>query len=214
VKDEVTASSDRRVQLHRTYSERLVGVSEEVLASARKLPVVLKSGEAGDPVLLDERTLERLLRAALVSVGGHERVLWRHRGAETLVHLDRTRVRVIDGYVLVGITLENSETGEQELTVPLALGTETRLAGMLAVTERRPRGHRVLAETWGEGVIACAWRAVLEVADVMAALRGSDEHSQPLRAGALVAGRGELAVVPQAKHSYESAATRCRDKPG
>jgi hypothetical protein len=180
--------------------------AEEVLAKVHYPPHTFEPGEVADPVTLPERTFELLLRSALAGAKGRERVVWSHRGSEVLVHLDRTRVRVLDGYVLVGIVLETAQTGVQELTVPFAVGSEKRVAGMLAVTERHPRGHRALGETWGEGVIATAWRAVLEVAGVIAALRGSDGIDQPLRAGAIVAARGEVAVVPQAKHAYETPA--------
>lgn len=199
--------SERLAQLRRFYPPELVSAGDEALADTDRRPRTFKPGEVADPVPLPERILERLMRLSLVRAKGDERVVWRNRGAEALVHLGRTRVRVLDGYVLVGVTLETAQTGVQELTVPFAVGNESRLAGMLAVTERHPRGHRSLSETWGEGVIATAWRALLEVADVIAALRGSDGSDQLLRAGALVATRGELAVVPQAKHVYESAST-------
>jgi hypothetical protein len=197
--------AERLARLRRLYPAELVRAGDDALTNIDRTSPAFKPGEVVDPVPLHERVLERLMRFALVPAKGHERVVWRNRGAETLVHLDRTRVRVLEGYVLVGVTLETAQTGIQELTVPFAVGNKNRLAGMLAVTERHPRGHRSLSETWGEGVIATAWRALLEVADVIAALRGSDGNSEPLRAGALVAARGELAVVPQAKHPYESA---------
>lgn len=196
----------RVARLRRAYPRALLRAGDEVLANVPHPPHTFEPGEVAEPVTLPERTFERLLRFALAGAEGRERVVWSHRGSEVLVHLDRTRVRVLDGYVLVAIVLETEQTGVQELTVPFAVGTEERLAGMLAVTERHPRGHRALGETWGEGVIATAWRAVLEVAGVIAALRGSDGNDQPLRAGAIVAGRGEVAVVPQAKHTYETVA--------
>jgi hypothetical protein len=194
----------RAARLQRAYPRALLQAGEEVLAKVSRPSHTFEPGEVADPVTFPERTFELLLRSALAGARGRERVVWSHRGSEVLVHLDRTRVRVLDGYVLVAIVLETAQTGVQELTVPFAVGTEERLAGMVAVTERRPRGHRALGETWGEGVIATAWRAVLEVASVIAALRGSDGNDHPLRAGAIVAAPGEVAVVPQAKHAYET----------
>ena len=198
--------------LERRYPQRLLLGGRDVVAAIDTPDRTFKPGEVADPVPLPERVLERLIRAALVREEGGERIVWRHRGGEVLVHLDRTRLRVLEGFLLVGMTLETVETGVQELTVPFAVGTEERLAGLLVVSERRPRGHPSLVETWGEGVIAAALRAVLEVADVVAALLGSDDRDRPLRAGALVARAGELAVVPQAMHHYERAASAKADR--
>jgi hypothetical protein len=197
-------SPERPPRLRGMYPAGLLQAGEKAIAGARP-PSKLGPGGVGEPVTLPQRTLEHLMRLALVRGKGRERVVWRNLGAEVLVHLDRTRLRVLDGYVIVGVTLETEQTGIQELTVPFAVGSQKRLAGLLAATERRPRGHPSLSETWGEGVIATAWRALLEVADVIAALRGSDADGRPLRAGALVAARGQLAVVPQARHLYEVA---------
>jgi hypothetical protein len=204
--DKDAALQRRLVSLERRYPSGLLVGGREVVGSKGVPDRTFKAGEVADPVPIEEGNLERLVRAALIRKKGAERILWRNRGGEVLVHLDRTRLRVMDGFLLVALTLETAETGPQELTVPFALGTEKRLSGMLAVSERRPRGHLALVETWGEGVIATAWRAVLEVADVVSALLGSDERGRPLRAGALVAQPGVLAVVPQAMHLYERAA--------
>ena len=200
------ALQGRLVLLERRYPPGLLVEGRQVVGSRGKPDRVYKAGEVADPVPIEERLLEGLVRVALIRKKGDERVVWRNRGGEVLVHLDRTRLRVLEGFLLVALTLETVETGLQELTVPFALGTEKRLSGMLAASERHPRGHPSLVETWGEGVIATAWRAVLEVADVVAALLGSDERGRPLRVGALVALPGLLAVVPQAMHVYEQTA--------
>jgi hypothetical protein len=130
-------------------------------------------------------------------------VVWQEADAEVVVHLDRTRVRVTDGLVLVGLTLECDQTGLAEVVVPFAVGTDEHPAGLVAATEAKPRGPAVLVDRWGEAIVATAWGALVEAATAVAGERGSDLDGAPLRAGALVAQAGRIAVVPQARHPFE-----------
>lgn len=171
-------------------------------------PDVLEEGEVGAETALPEAALGELVTAALAPGGEPRRVVWQQRNSEALVWLDRTRVRVLDGLVLVGVTLETRETGPQELTAVYAVGTEQTPAGMLAVAERRPRGHPGLAATFGEGVIALGWQTLLEVAGGLAGVFATDPEGHPARAGALVAEQGRLRVTPQAPHAFERADSR------
>ncbi len=166
-------------------------------------PEPLPEGKVGPPIELGSKTVSTLIRDALVPEEGPKSVIWQQAGSEVVVHLDRTRVRVLDGLVLVGVTLESEETGLAELTVPFAVGTEDRLAGMITVTEEKPRGPAILVDRWGEAVIAAAWKALLDVADQLAAEAGTDETGAPLRAGALITEGDRLGIVPQARHAFE-----------
>jgi hypothetical protein len=119
------------------------------------------------------------------------------------VHLDLTRVRTQEGLVLVALTLECDQTGIAEVVVPFAVGTDEQPAGLVAVSETKPRGAEVLVDRWGEAIVATAWRALIEAATVVAKDHGSDLDGAPLRAGALIVGRRGIAVVPQAQHPFE-----------
>jgi hypothetical protein len=76
---------------------------------------------------------------------------------------------------------------------------------MVAVTETHPRGPAILVDRWGDAIVACAWQALLDVADGIAAGTGRDIDGRPLRAGALVATDDGLTVHPQAPHAFERA---------
>jgi hypothetical protein len=166
----------------------------------RTVPV-LRGGRVGPPLELKSSRVTDLVQAALHEGPGS--VVWTDGEAEVVAHLDETRVEVLDGLVLVGITLESEQTGRAEITVPFAVGTEDDLAGMVAVTERVPRGLAALVERWGDAVIAAAWEALVEVADEVSRQTGLDTEGNPLAAGALVARRGVLAVVPQARFGFQ-----------
>jgi len=171
-------------------------------------PERLPPGGVARPVEVEDRRFEDLVRDAVAPAGKPSSVVWREADAEVVVHLGRTRVRVRDGLVLVALTLECDQTGLAEVVVPFAVGTDERPAGLVAASETKPRGAEVLVDRWGEAIVATAWRALLEAATAVARARGSDLEGAPLRAGALVARGGRIAIVPQARHTFERVPTR------
>lgn len=152
-----------------------------------------------------EADAQRDLVALLTAGGTRPKVVWRDSGSEVEAHLDLTRIQTLPhGLVLVGITLETVETQRRELTVPFALGHAQRLAGMLATTERKPRGDEVLVDRWGAAVIATAWKGLLDLATTYAALAGNDVDGNPLVAAAIVSEPPRLIVVPRARFDFEN----------
>jgi hypothetical protein len=168
----------------------------------------LPPGAVADAVEIEDGHFEQLARAAVAPAEEARSVVWRDADAEVVVHLDRTRVRARDGLVLIGLTLESDQTGVAEVVVPFAVGTDERAAGMVAATERKPRGPDVLVTRWGDAIIATAWLAFVETAASIARLRGSDLEGEPLRPGAFSARSGQITVVPQARHVFERASVR------
>ncbi len=163
-----------------------------------------RPGGLAAPVKLGRETLGGLLRAALAPEAGQPTVVWRDADSEVALHTAETRVAVRDGIVAVSLLLECQETdGTAEVVVPFAVGAEQRPAGMIAATERRPRGPAILVDRWGEAIVAAAWQALLDIATAAASGAGDDIDGQPLRAGALLAGDETLVVVPQARHEFE-----------
>lgn len=165
-----------------------------------------RPGELASAVELGRDALDALLREALTPAPDETLVVWRDGDSEVLLHAGRTRVAMREGIVAVALLLECEETGGPvEVVVPFGVGSEERPAGMIAATERRPRGPAVLIDRWGEPIIATAWQALLDIAAVAAANEGDDTDGEPLRAAALLAGRDRLSVVPQARHEFERA---------
>ena len=197
-------------------NDHLTGPPADVRAECRKVlevlvrrcpnvvpPGPLPSGQTAEPLPMKSAEVTRLVRAAMAPEPDADSVIWEHAGSELLVHTGRTRIEVLDGVVLVGVTVESDQLGETEVVVPFAVGTAEQLAGMIATTERRPRGPDPLVDHWGDALIAAAWDALLAVAEELSSQIGVDETGSPLRPGALVAAAGTLSVVPQARHRYE-----------
>ena len=163
-----------------------------------------KPGQLAPEIRLTGDTLAALLRRALQPADDEPVVVWRDADSELALHAGRTRVEVREGIVVVALLVECEEAGGRaEVVVPFAVGSEQRPAGMIAATERRPRGPVIVIDRWGEALVATAWEALLDIASVTAAGAGEDTDGEPLRAGALLASAGSLAVVPQARHDFE-----------
>ncbi len=96
------------------------------------------------------------------------RVIWVEDGDEVLVHLDSTKVRILDGVLLVSVDLETDQTARQPLVVALALGDDER-AGLVAVTDELPHGNPVLAARWGRALQTAVWSSLLGLVDDHAA---------------------------------------------
>ncbi len=169
----------------------------------------LAAGEAAGQVVLDAGRITELFQVALAAdvpaVDGTApmQVVWYDGDSEVLVHLDRTRVVVQPGLVLVAMTLESAQTGAGELLVPFAVGAPGSPAGMVVVTEPRPRGPAALADRWGEAVTAAAYRALLDVSHAVSLLTGVDEAGARLIPGALLVDSATVQVVPQARHASD-----------
>ena len=182
---------------------------EKLLAELRKhcpdlVPAPPRGpGEVAEPVALTPRALTALFGEALARGHAAEVVIWHDADCEIALRPGRTRVAAADGVVAVSLEVETEQTGAVEVVVPFAVGSAQQPAGMIATTERRPRGPAIVVERWGEALVAAAWEALLDIAAVAAEGAGTDLDGTPLRAGALVASGKGLAVIPQARHEFE-----------
>lgn len=159
----------------------------------------LPPGRLGSPVLLNADVLQALVGVA-VGAAEEPRVVWQAAGSEVLVHLDATRAVTREGLLLINLVVEAEQTGRAEVVVPFAVGSIERPAGMVVLTEPKPRGPAVLVDRWGEAIVAAAWQVLLDIAGAAARASGGDVAGRQLRPGALVAGEEGLQVLPQAEH--------------
>jgi hypothetical protein len=135
-------------------------------------------------------------------------VIWYDHDGEVLVHLDQTVVALDDGVVLVALTLETDQTGTGQLTVPLVVGTRQFAAGLLVMTESRPRGPVALVDRWGDSAVAVAWRGLVDATHALALQAGVDAFGARLVPGAISTDGKTLTVVPQARHALDAVAGR------
>ena len=134
------------------------------------------------------------------------KVIWQDGDSEVLVHLDKTETVIFPGLVLVALTLEADETGPGQLVVPFAVGSPDSPAGLVAVTEARPRGPAQLVDRWGEAATAAAWLALIDVAHGMALQSGTDTAGARLIPGAISCDGSVLAITPQARQPADQVA--------
>lgn len=168
----------------------------------------LPPGEIGQPASLGADVLQELVGVAL-GAAEEPRVVWQAAGSELLVHLDASRAVTREGLVLVNLVVETEQTGRADVVVPFAVGSTERPAGMVVLSEPKPRGPAVLVDRWGEAIVAAAWQMLLDIAEAAARASGRDVAGRPLRAGALLAQEDGIRVVPQAEHPpLEQAARR------
>jgi hypothetical protein len=173
-------------------------------------------GEPGQPVpaggvaptvTVPAAAVQTLTTAALAAAYGPPgsappaQVIWADADGEVLVHIDQTRVVLFPGLALVALTLETDQTGPGQVVVPFALGSPSSPAGMLAVTETRPRGPQALVDRWGQAAIAAAWLALLDLTHGLALQSGVDADGARLIPGAVATDGTALSVVPQARHA-------------
>ena len=132
-------------------------------------------------------------------------VIWGEGADELLVQLSEIDLRVATGLVLVTIPVacDQLPDGRDVVTVPFAVGSPDRPAGLFAATERQPRGPAAVVARWGEALVALAWQALLDLTAGVAASSGVDMDGAPLVPAAVAATPDGLAVLPQARHPFD-----------
>lgn len=127
-------------------------------------------------------------------------VLWDNGSDRLLVHLAGVKVALGDGFVEVFLVVECDQTRQSAIAVTLVTTSMRRPAGFLLASEDRPRGPAVIVDTWGEALLALAWRALVEVARVVAASAGRDQFDRPFVASTVVATPEALVITPMVPH--------------
>lgn len=167
----------------------------------------LKPGQPAPPVPLAVETAQALYRSFFAAAGGpieaRADAVWTQSDAELLVRLSGTRVRFLDGLVLVGIPVFCEQTGDVEIVVAFAVGAKEAPAGMVIATEQRPRGPALIVDRWGEALTAAAHQALIALAQGIAGAAGQDVDGAPLLPAALQASAEGLEITPQARHAFD-----------
>jgi hypothetical protein len=140
--------------------------------------------------------------AALRRTGGEESVVWDDGVNQLMVHAAKVRSVVTEGMVRISVPVECDQT-RATMEIAFAVGSEKRVAGMIAATADRPAGDPLIARVWGDALIAFAYGTLLDLADSLAGASGRDEKNDRLVPRGLVARRGRLSVETQARFVYE-----------
>jgi hypothetical protein len=208
-------------RMHGAVGELLAGrdrVSDECARLLKQLqtrcPGVLpdkplEPGAVGPEIPLSRDELQKLASVAAVTAAGLPtgidagQVVWSQGGNELLVTLAKVAVHVDNGIALVDIPVSCDQETEGHVTVAFAVGDDRRPAGMLAVTEDRPRGPRIVVDVWGESLTAFAWQVLLTVSTAVAGGAGQDVDGAPLIPVGLAATGDELRILTMARHVFD-----------
>jgi hypothetical protein len=169
----------------------------------------LPAGTVGPEVDLNPDELQRLVSVAAASAAGipagtrSDTVVWTLGGSELLVIVAKVQVRLDRGIVVVIIPVSCDQTPGAEIEVGFAVGDDSRPAGMLAVTEERPRGPAAVVEIWGEALTGFAWQIMLSVTTGLAGATGEDVDRAPLVPVAVTASPNGLRVQTMARHTFD-----------
>jgi hypothetical protein len=183
---------------------------------AERLPLAsrrMSEGDVGRPVFVDAAQSTELLRVASRRAAGFFRptkrseVVWVEGGNELAVGIAEVDVKLSDGLIRVSIPVRCDQTGAATVEVLFATGSPAEPAGLYAATLRRPNGPEIVIATWGDALVAFAWKCVLELVTGIAAATGKDGRGNLLVPVELaVSGRG-IEILPMARHRFSGSST-------
>ena len=116
--------------------------------------------------------------AALRRTEGTESIVWDDGVNQLQVQAARVRTTVTDGMVRVMVPVACDQV-RTTMEIAFAVGSERRVAGMIAATADRPVGDPLIARIWGDALIAFAYGILLDLADSLAGASGRDEKERP-----------------------------------
>ena len=167
----------------------------------------LPPGTPGTEIPLNPDEVQKLVTVAAATAAGAaegaDTVVWTAGGSELLVIVAKVFVRLGRGFVVVTIPVSCDQVQGAQIEVGFAVGDESRPAGLLAVTEDRPRGPAAVVDIWGDALTAYAWQVVCTVTGGVAGAAGEDQDGAPLIPVALSASPDGLRVLPMARHPFD-----------
>jgi hypothetical protein len=87
-------------------------------------------------------------------------IIWVDGDSEVIVQVNRLRLALKPGLILIELAMAEDELGEATLVVPFRVGQEPAEAVLLAVTEDLPRGNSALSLRWGQITQGLLWEAI------------------------------------------------------
>jgi hypothetical protein len=171
----------------------------------------LPAGEVGPEIPIDRERGAALYRLVARRVAGLDParpdapgiVIWTQDADELAVFVDQVSVTTADGAIAVDLPVRCDETGDAEVRVRFAVGSERRPAGVLATTDERPFGPPEIVDVWGEALTSFAWQVVLRSSTGVADAAGRDADGAGLIPVGLQASADGVSVLTMARHSFD-----------
>ncbi len=198
--------------LERILEPKLLEVVLDRLGTALGWEVV-PPGKTVRPRLVPLGVVQRLLLPALIAAAGAgpdttildtRPLLWENGADQLLLHLAKASVTTGEGLVDLRLVVECDQTGGAEVVLTYLTASPERPHGFVLATEERPRGPGVVVQVWSEALVAFGWRALVEMARMVAATRGVSTSDQPLVASTVVAVPDGLMVTAMGPHPVGS----------
>ena len=115
--------------------------------------------------------------------------------AEVVVHVATVDLRLTDGWLLVDVPLETSETGKVDVRCLYFLGRPDRADGLKASGAIDPGAPQLLVGRWGDALLTAVWSGVQDVlAGAYQAVVAAFPKDMPTIAG-YVADEGAIRVA-------------------
>jgi hypothetical protein len=114
-----------------------------------------------------------------------QQVIWVDAGDEVLVHLDSTKVKSINGTILVSVDLETDQTGRSPVVLAFSLAAGGGPGSLIATTDELPHGEPRLVARWGRVLQDAVWAALIDLARQHAGERGGWPAGLTAEPGAL-----------------------------
>lgn len=171
----------------------------------------VKSGTVAGTVHIKPDEAQKLFPAAAAIAAGVDRfagaapkvVKWREGDREVLVFPAKVSARFAPGLIAVSVPVFCDQTQNDVVHVSFVVGDPKQPAGLVAVTESRPRGPATIVDAWGDAFVAFAWHILLEVVATVAGESGRDVDGSRLVPIALAASAEGLFIVPMARHAFD-----------
>ena len=191
---------------------RLAETADLLLGTLRKidpevLPVrPLPEGVPGARLPLPDRLAAPLIRQAAADIAkSGERVLWDDGVNQLLVEIGGITSEAGDKRITVAIPVLCDQV-RTTMKVPFATGGEGRVAGLVTAAPDRPLGDDLVAQIWGDALIALAHQSLMSMAGALAAASGRDERNETLVPRALHAEPGLLRLDTEARRRLKGIA--------
>jgi hypothetical protein len=174
------------------------------LATGTPAPAVLRVPVAAADQLLKQTV--RLVADLPAKASGD--VVWSHGDNELLVRTDAIALGCAPGLVTVAVPVSCDQMKKEALvTVPFAVGSAERAAGLVMSSFAQPAGPEIVVSLWADALTAFAWEAILHLAQQLSASVGKDGKGLALVPGSIAAERDLLLVQPMARHDLGRRAT-------
>ncbi len=159
----------------------------------------LAEGVAGARLPLVDKIAAPLLRQAAADLSETgERVLWDDGINQLVVEIGGISLETGTRRVTVAIPVLCDQV-RTTMKVPFATGGAGRVAGLVTAAPDRPLGDELIAQVWGDALIALAHDSLMSMAGALAAASGRDERNDTLVPRALHAEPGLLRLETEAR---------------